>query len=242
MGQLWFTRPLKLSGSKPCDGGSQIGNKSRQGKRQGQAAKQPDPLSWKCNARITKIKAQEGKDAADVRLYVLDTVDGHAQPDQYGCHHCRLGRGSARPFGCQAVRGWASSQDIGNRLGTGCKNISGSFFPLCCGQPSGRANPLKTDRCSALPAGRLVRFSGVGLLLKIRRSLLNDFIRFPFHIGGVFARQVFALSIETAYAEAEHRCIITAVPHFRTRFPALPKKCLAAMRRCGSLSRMRPSR
>ena len=119
------------------------GTNTRQGKRQGQAAKQPDPLSWKCNARITKIKAQEGKGEPDIRLYVLDTVDGHAQPGQYGCHHCRLGRGSARPSGRQAVRGWASSQDIGNRLGTGCKNISGSFFPLCCGQPSGRANPLR---------------------------------------------------------------------------------------------------
>ena len=28
------------------------------GKRQGQAAKQPDPPSWECNADITKIKAQ----------------------------------------------------------------------------------------------------------------------------------------------------------------------------------------
>ena len=54
----WFTRPLELSGSKPCHGGSQIGDKPRQGKRQGQAAKQPDPPSWECNADITKIKAQ----------------------------------------------------------------------------------------------------------------------------------------------------------------------------------------
>jgi hypothetical protein len=70
----------------------------RQGKRQSQAAKQPDPPSWECNAGITKIKAQEGKGEPDTRLCVLDTVDGHAQPGQYGCHHCRLGHGSARPF------------------------------------------------------------------------------------------------------------------------------------------------
>ena len=75
---------------------------TRQGKRQGQAAKQPDPLSWECNARITKIKAQEGKGEPDARLCVLDAVDGHAQPGQCGCHHCRLGHGSARPSGRQA--------------------------------------------------------------------------------------------------------------------------------------------
>src|SRR5215204_1531461 len=74
----------------------------RQGRRQGQAAKQPGPLSWEYNADITKSKAQEGKGEPDTRLCVLDTVDGHAQPGQYGCHHCRLGRGSARPSGCQA--------------------------------------------------------------------------------------------------------------------------------------------
>ena len=78
------------------------GTNTRQGKRQGQAAKQPDPPSWECNAGITKIKAQEGKDEPDLRLCVLDTVDGRAQPGQYGGHHCRLGRGSARPSGCQA--------------------------------------------------------------------------------------------------------------------------------------------
>jgi hypothetical protein len=68
-------------------------------KRQGQAAKQPDLPSWECNADITKIKAQEGKGEPDARLCVLDTFDGHAQPRQYGCYHCRLGRNSARPSG-----------------------------------------------------------------------------------------------------------------------------------------------
>ena len=57
---------------------------TRQGKRQGQAAKQPDPPSWECNAGITKIKAQEGKGEPDARLCVLDTVDGHPQSGQYG--------------------------------------------------------------------------------------------------------------------------------------------------------------
>ena len=78
------------------------GTNTRQGKRQGQAAKQPAPPSWERNADITKIKAQAGKDKPDVRLCVLDTVDGRAQPGQYGCDHCRLGHGSACPFGCQA--------------------------------------------------------------------------------------------------------------------------------------------
>ena len=64
----------------------------------GQAAKQPDPVR-ECNAGIAKIKAQEGKDEPDACLCVLDTVDGQAQPSQYGCHHCRLGRGFARPSG-----------------------------------------------------------------------------------------------------------------------------------------------
>ena len=44
----------------------------RQGKRQGRAAKQPDPPSWGCNAGITKIKAQEGKGKPDLRPWVLD--------------------------------------------------------------------------------------------------------------------------------------------------------------------------
>ena len=78
------------------------GTNTRQGKRQGQAAKQPDPPSWGCDASITKIKAQEGKVEPDARLCVLDTVAGHAQPDQYGGHDCRLGSGAAHPSRCQA--------------------------------------------------------------------------------------------------------------------------------------------
>ena len=74
------------------------GTNTRQGKRQGQAAKQPDPPSWECNAGITKIKAQEGKSEPKARPRVLDTVDGRAQPGQYGCHHCRLRRGCCSLF------------------------------------------------------------------------------------------------------------------------------------------------
>ena len=50
------------------------GTNTRQGKRQGQAAKQPDPPSWGCNAGITKIKAQEGKDEPDASHYVSSTL------------------------------------------------------------------------------------------------------------------------------------------------------------------------
>ena len=78
------------------------GTNTRQGKRQGQAAKQPDPPSWECNAGITKIKAQQGKGEPPARLWLLDTVDGHAQSGQFGCHHSRLWHGSARPSGCPA--------------------------------------------------------------------------------------------------------------------------------------------
>ena len=57
-----------------------------------------------CNAgkNVTKIKRKKAKTNRSLGLCVLDTVDGHAQPDQYGRHVCRLGRGSARPSGCQA--------------------------------------------------------------------------------------------------------------------------------------------
>jgi len=50
-------------------------------KRQGQAAKQPDPPSWECNADITKIKAQEGKGEPDASLCDLDAV---LEPRQFG--------------------------------------------------------------------------------------------------------------------------------------------------------------
>ena len=80
----------------------QIGDQTRQGKRQGQAAKWPDPPSWECNAGITKTKAQEGKDPPDARLCVLDAINCHPQPDQHGRGHCRLGRGSTHLFSRQA--------------------------------------------------------------------------------------------------------------------------------------------
>ena len=51
--------------------GRRSGTNTRQGKRPGQAAKQPDPQHWECNAGIAKIKAQEGKGEPDVRLCVL---------------------------------------------------------------------------------------------------------------------------------------------------------------------------
>jgi len=63
--------------------------------------RQPDPVR-ECNAGLTKIKAQEGKDEPDACRCVRDTVDGQAQLGQYGCHHCRLGRSPAHPTGCQA--------------------------------------------------------------------------------------------------------------------------------------------
>ena len=95
--------PLSFQVGSPVMVARRSGTNTRQGKRQGQAAKQPDPPSWECNARITKLKAQEGKGEPDARTCVLDTVDGQAQPGQYGCRHCCLGCGSARPSGCQAV-------------------------------------------------------------------------------------------------------------------------------------------
>ena len=52
--------------------------------------------------RASQKSKRKGKGEPDVRLCVLDTVDGQAQPGQYGCHHCRLGCSSARPTGCQA--------------------------------------------------------------------------------------------------------------------------------------------
>jgi len=37
------------------------GTNTRQGKRQGRAAKQPDPPSWECDADITKSKRKKAK-------------------------------------------------------------------------------------------------------------------------------------------------------------------------------------
>ena len=70
---------------------------TRQGKRQGQAAKQPDPLLEQCKHHKNQGARRQGE--PDARLCILDIVDGHAQPRQYGCHHRRFGRRSARPSG-----------------------------------------------------------------------------------------------------------------------------------------------
>ena len=72
------------------------------GKALGSGCLAADPPSWESNAGITKIKAQQGKGEPPARLWLLDTVDGHAQSGQFGCHHSRLWHGSARPSGCQA--------------------------------------------------------------------------------------------------------------------------------------------
>ena len=50
-----------------------LGTNTRQGKRQGRAAKQPDPPSWECNAGTTKIKTQEDK-ANRMLAYVSSTL------------------------------------------------------------------------------------------------------------------------------------------------------------------------
>jgi hypothetical protein len=44
-------------------------------------------------------KRKKAKARRTLAVHVLDTVDGYAQPDQYGCNHCRLGHRSARPSG-----------------------------------------------------------------------------------------------------------------------------------------------
>jgi len=79
------------------------GTNTRQGSVKGQAAKQPDPQSWGCNAGINKIRAQERKGEPDARTSILDAVDGHAQRSRPACCHCRLTRGSAHPSGRQAT-------------------------------------------------------------------------------------------------------------------------------------------
>ena len=99
------------------------GTNTRQGKRQGQAASQRDPPSRECNGDITKIKTQEVKSQADARLRVLDTFDGQAQPGQYGCCHCRFGRGSACPSGrYTALRLAAFAQSHGLRVRGQCSD------------------------------------------------------------------------------------------------------------------------
>ena len=49
------------------------GTNTRQGKRQGQAAWQPDPPSWECNAGIAKVKRKKTK-ASRTFAYVSSTL------------------------------------------------------------------------------------------------------------------------------------------------------------------------
>jgi hypothetical protein len=59
----------------------QIGDEPRQGKRQGQAAKPPDPHLGECNVYkddATKGKAQKLKDEPAVVLCSINGIDGYA--------------------------------------------------------------------------------------------------------------------------------------------------------------------
>ena len=49
-------------------------NNNRQGKRRGQAAERPDPLSWECNAGITKSKRKRAKANRTAPTYVSSTL------------------------------------------------------------------------------------------------------------------------------------------------------------------------
>jgi hypothetical protein len=71
----------------------------RQGRRQGQAAKRPDPHSGGsnvCKDNDAKAKTQEINNEPVASLSGVDDIGGHAKPDQYGRSMCRLGHGSAR--------------------------------------------------------------------------------------------------------------------------------------------------
>ena len=83
----------------------QIGDKPRQGKRQGQAATGLTRHLGECNVckyTATKAETQEIKDKFAVGLCGIDASGGEAKPDQYGRSICRLGHGSARASGRQA--------------------------------------------------------------------------------------------------------------------------------------------
>jgi hypothetical protein len=82
-----------------------IGDKLRQGQRQGQAAKRPDLPSGECNVckdNATKAETQEIKDGPATGLCDIDDIGGHTKPVQYGRSMCRLGHGSARASSRQA--------------------------------------------------------------------------------------------------------------------------------------------
>jgi hypothetical protein len=65
------------------------GDEPRQGKRQGQAAKQPDPPFFgECNGcedKATNGETQEIKDQPGAGLRSIDGIGSHAKPDEYGC-------------------------------------------------------------------------------------------------------------------------------------------------------------
>jgi hypothetical protein len=92
----------------------QIGDKPRQGKRQGQAAKRPDPPSFgECNVckEVTKPETKEIKDHPVAYLCSVDDIGRHTKSDQHGRSVCRLRHGSARAFGRQAFLGRAAFAD-----------------------------------------------------------------------------------------------------------------------------------
>jgi len=84
----------------------QIGGEPRQGKRQGQAAKNglTRYLFRECHGceDRTKAKTQEIKGEPGPGSRRINDIDGNPKPDQYGRRWYGLGRGSAHPFGCQA--------------------------------------------------------------------------------------------------------------------------------------------
>ena len=83
----------------------QIGGKPRQGRRQGQAARQPDPPSFLGNATAAKktpknaARSIKGESAAGLSGIVSG---GHAKPDQHGCGIHHLGDSATRAFGREA--------------------------------------------------------------------------------------------------------------------------------------------
>jgi hypothetical protein len=84
----------------------QIGDKPRQGKRQGQASNGPDPPSPgncnACNDNANKGEPQEIKGRQAAGQWSIDGIDSHKKPDQYGRRACCHRHGSARTIGRQA--------------------------------------------------------------------------------------------------------------------------------------------
>ena len=102
---------------------AQIGDKPRQGKRQGQAAERPDPPSFgECNVckEVTKPEAKEIKDHPVAYLCSVDDIGGRTKSDQHGRSVCRLRHGSARAFGRQAFLRWSDSRMSRYGILAGC--------------------------------------------------------------------------------------------------------------------------